>query len=109
MKTYDAINNIINHIRPQGTAVLMGVSENHIPVNTRMVLEKGLRIFGSSRSGREDFENTVRMYIDRPDFVRYLKFLVDSTIEVNDMEGIITAFESDIHKAAGKTILQWNR
>lgn len=104
-----AINQIIDHIAPEGTISILGVTEELAPINTRMVLEKGLRIFGSSRSGREDFENTVRMYIDRPDFVRYLKFLVDSTIEVNDMEGIITAFESDIHKAAGKTILHWNR
>ena len=33
----------------------MGVSENFVEINTRMMLEKGLRMFGSSRSGRKDF------------------------------------------------------
>ena len=37
-----AINDIIDHIKPQGTVMLMGVSDNRVAVNTRDVLEKGL-------------------------------------------------------------------
>jgi ribitol-5-phosphate 2-dehydrogenase len=36
----NAINQIIDIIKPQGTIALLGVSENNVPINTRMVLEK---------------------------------------------------------------------
>ena len=36
----NAIDDIIRYIRPQGTVMLMGVSENKVAVNTRNVLEK---------------------------------------------------------------------
>ena len=52
-----AIEQIINIINPEGSIALLGVSELSIQVNTRMVLEKGLTIIGSSRSGLKDFEN----------------------------------------------------
>lgn len=55
---------------------LLGVSENNVPINTRMVLEKGLRLFGSSRSGREDFEKTVELYREHPEVLDYLAALV---------------------------------
>ncbi len=51
-----AIEQIINIINPEGSIALLGVSELPIQVNTRMVLEKGLTIIGSSRSGLKDFE-----------------------------------------------------
>lgn len=104
-----AINQIIDHIRPEGTISILGVTEELAPINTRMVLEKGLRIFGSSRSGRKDFEETVRMYTEHPEMVHYLECLVDSVIEVNDMADFVTAFETDIRKAGGKTIMHWNK
>ena len=50
-----AFDDIIKYIVPQGTVLMMGVSENKVPILTRMVLEKGLVLVGSSRSGREDF------------------------------------------------------
>ena len=60
---------------------LLGVSENNVPINTRMVLEKGLRLFGSSRSGREDFEATVQLYHEHPEVLDYLAALVCSVNE----------------------------
>ena len=51
-----AIAQIIDHINPEGSIGLMGVSESFIGINTRMVLEKGLVLFGSSRSGLADFQ-----------------------------------------------------
>ena len=38
-----AINQIIDYINPEGTISILGVSEYPVPVNTRMMLEKGLR------------------------------------------------------------------
>ena len=52
----NAINQIIDHINPQGTISLLGVSENNVLINTRMILEKGLTLIGNSRSGYDYFE-----------------------------------------------------
>ena len=45
-----AIDQMIDIIQPEGTIALLGVSEYAVPINTRMVLEKGLHVYGSSRS-----------------------------------------------------------
>ena len=103
-----AINQIIDYIQPEGTISILGVSEDLAPINTRMVLEKGLRIFGSSRSGREDFVGTVEMYKKYPDIPMYLENIVGSEIRVRGVKDIVHAFETDIHKLIGKTIMIWN-
>lgn len=103
-----AIDQIIDYIRPEGTMAILGVSENPVPINTRMILEKGLRMFGSSRSGRRDFENTVAMFERHPEIVEHLKNIVGDVIDVRDVDDMHTAFEKDIAKAGGKTIMLWN-
>lgn len=103
-----AINQIIDYIHPEGTISILGVSEDLAPIDTRMVLEKGLRIFGSSRSGREDFVGTVEMYKMFPEIVTYLENIVGSQIPVRDVKDIVAAFETDIHKLIGKTIMVWD-
>lgn len=103
-----AIEQIIDRINPEGTVSLLGVSENNVPINTRMVLEKGLRLFGSSRSGREDFEATVQLYRDHPEVLDYLASLVCSVNEARQISDITAAFEADIRKPMGKTVIQWN-
>ncbi len=60
-----AIDDIIKYTMPQGTVLLMGVSENKVPILTRMVLEKGLVLVGSSRSGREDFVRAAEIMSQR--------------------------------------------
>ncbi|MCD8019160.1 MAG: zinc-binding dehydrogenase [Clostridiales bacterium] len=104
-----AINQIIDYINPEGTISLFGVSEYPIPINTRMVLEKGLRIFGSSRSGRADFEKTVQMYQEHPEILGYLSNIVGAQVEIHSIADMNHAFEMDIHKMMGKTILIWNK
>lgn len=104
-----AVNQIIDYIKPEGTIAIMGVSEEPIPVNTRMVLEKGLRIFGSSRSGREDFEGVLDFYRANPEVVDHLRSIVGEVIDVRDIDDFSRAFEADIHKADGKTVMLWNK
>ena len=104
-----AINQIIDLINPEGTISILGVSEYPIPINTRMVLEKGLRIFGSSRSGRADFEKTVEMYQEYPEIIGYLSNIVGAQVEVHSIEDMNRAFELDIHKAMGKTVMIWKK
>ncbi|MGN0465140.1 MAG: zinc-binding dehydrogenase [Lachnospiraceae bacterium] len=104
-----AINQIIDWIAPEGVIGLLGVSEYEIPINTRMVLEKGLHIFGSSRSGRKDFEKTVEIYKENPEVLEYLSSLVGAQIEIRTMEDMTRAFEMDIQKVIGKTIMLWKK
>ena len=103
-----AIEQIIGVIRPEGTISILGVSEYPVAVNTRMILEKGLRLFGTSRSGQADFRRTVELYREYPEIPIYLSRLVSSTVEINKFADIKEAFETDIKKAFGKTILHWN-
>ena len=102
-----AIEQIIEYIRPEGTIAILGVSEYPVPINTRMILEKGLRMFGTSRSGRADFEKTVEIYQEHPDVPEYLSRLVGNVIEINEFSDIKKAFEADTKKAFGKTIMKW--
>ena len=103
-----AIDQIIDHINPEGTISLLGVSENSVPINTRMVLEKGLRLYGSSRSGRADFERTLALYEANPQIVDYLQALVGNVVDVESVRDIATAFDVDVRKQMGKTIMKWN-
>lgn len=103
-----AIEQIIDRINPEGTVSLLGVSENNVPINTRMVLEKGLRLFGSSRSGRGDFEATVQLYRAHPEVIAYLESLIFESREVRGIADISAAFEADARKPMGKTVIKWN-
>lgn len=103
-----AIAQIIAHINPEGTIALMGVSENPPAIETRMVLEKGLRLFGTSRSGRADFERTVALYAQHPEIPQYLQALVGDVICVRGVKDMAAAFDADLRKPMGKTIMEWN-
>ena len=85
------------------------MSEYPVPINTRMVLEKGLRIFGSSRSGRADFEKTVSLYETNPEIVNYLSNIVGAVVPVRNIKDMKKAFELDIQKSFGKTIMKWDK
>ena len=103
-----AVGQIIDHIRPEGTIGLLGVSEELVPIETRMVLEKGLRIIGSSRSGRADFLGLMDLYRQYPEMAFYLENIVGEEFRVRDIKDIRNAFEADIHKLMGKTIMVWD-
>ena len=102
-----AINQIIDIINPEGTIAILGVSEYPVEINTRMILEKGLRVFGSSRSGRSDFEKVVELYESDGDIVEHLARIVGSVRNVSSIKDMIDAFEADIHKEFGKTVMRW--
>src|SRR5699024_5006923 len=102
-----AVDQIIEHIKPEGTISLLGVSELPIEINTRMVLEKGLILFGSSRSGSADFQRTVDLYKDHEEIVNYLSTLVGQTHTVRNIEDITNSFEGDLSSSWGKTVMRW--
>lgn len=104
-----AINQIIDYINPEGTISILGVSEYPVAINTRMILEKGLRIYGSSRSGRVDFIKTFELYETHPELIEFLENLVGYKKVVRNISDIIDAFDEDIKKVFGKTIMKWEK
>lgn len=103
---YYAGNQIIDVINPQGTVVLMGVSEKEVPLNTRMVLERGLTFVGSSRSDRVDFENVVK-FLRTPGMAARVSRIVTEVTEVKSIEDIYDAFDLDLTNPF-KTVIKWS-
>ena len=103
----EAINQIIETINPEGTVSLLGVSEFGISMNTRKILEKGIRIFGTNRSTREDFKTVIDLLEENEDMVHYLESLITQVVEINTLADIKNAFESDKNIRFGKTIMKW--
>lgn len=99
-----AIEQIIGLIKPEATLSILGVSEYPVPINTRMILEKGLRVFGSSRSGVADFEKTVQMYQQYPEIIDYLGNLISSVNVVRTTTDIKQAFEKDTQRLLAKPL-----
>lgn len=103
-----AIEQIVDCIQPEGTIALLGVSELPPKLPTRMVLEKGLRLFGSSRSGRQDFEELLKLYHQHDDIPEYLTSLVNEVVKVRGLYDIPRAFEKDAVKQMGKIVIEWD-
>lgn len=103
-----AINQIIDLINPEGHISILGVSEYPVEINTRMILEKGLTVMGSSRSGRQDFVETINFMVEHPEVVEYLQTLVGAVADVKTLTDIPKAFELDLTSGWGKTVLHWN-
>lgn len=73
-----AINQAIDLIEPEGTIILLGVTEEHVPINTRDVLEKGLTLAGNSRSTSEEFQELMEFFKD-PSYQKALKKLLPNS------------------------------
>lgn len=101
-----AINDIISYIKPQGTIMLMGVSENKVAINTRDILEKGLTLVGSSRSGREDFERAVEMLQNKLIQGR-LQNIIYLEKPVTTIDDIHRVFATDL-TTSFKTVFKWD-
>ena len=104
-----AIDQIIDLINPQGIISLFGVSEYPVPIDTRMVLEKGLTIQGNSRSEREDFIGIIKVLKQNPQLFEYLGKLITEIHEINSLDNLKESFDRDYISKFGKTILKWNK
>ena len=92
----NAINQAIDLIEPQGKIMLMGVSEEYVPLNTRDILEKGLQVYGSSRSTEKEFKTLMEAFQNKA-FQQSLEKLIP---EEND----IIKNADDLEKAMDDTI-----
>ena len=102
----EAINQIIDCINPEGSIALMGVSENNVSINTRMILEKGLTLLGNSRSSYEDFQAAIDFINNNEDVEKYLNTIISDEIVVRNIKDMNTAFERDLTNDF-KTVLKW--
>lgn len=91
-----AIDDIIRTIRPQGTVMLLGVTENKVPIDTRNILEKGLNFIGCSRSGRNDFIEALDTVSD-PKVQRYLEAIISDSGVVRTISDIHRVFLEDLN------------
>ena len=103
----NAINQIIDYINPQGMISLMGVSENLVGLNTRMILEKGLILQGNSRSNYNDFKKAIELINDNIELCDYFTTIISEEIDVRSVKDIVKAFEDDVNNEF-KTIMKWN-
>lgn len=104
----DAINQIIDLIQPCGSVVLSGVSEHPVAINTRMVLEKGIALVGTTRSTVQDFKDAIELVANNPEAQERLELLVQNVRDVREVADIIEAFDSDLNMSWGKTIMRWH-
>ncbi len=108
MGSQDAINQIIDLIKPQGVIALMGVSEHYVEVNTRMILEKGLTMIGSSRSGREAFQKTVDFLSAHEETRQRLVNLIGIRKTIRHLSDVVEFFEDDLISSWGKSVMKWD-
>lgn len=104
----DAINNMIDIATPGADLILMGVSEDKIPINTRLVLERGLTLKGVTRSNREDFINVSKILNDKETQKR-VEVMVLSETKIETIADIYKCYDLDINnkETIGKHILKW--
>ena len=101
-----AINQIIDIIAPQGTIMILGVSEENVALNTRMILEKGLTVMGRSRSRREDFIEAVHLIENDRIFASRMKQMISAEVDVFSVNDIVKAF--DLAKTSDfKVVMRW--
>jgi ribitol-5-phosphate 2-dehydrogenase len=101
----DAINDMIEYANPQATLMLMGVSENKIAINTRLLLEKGLTLVGSSRSGKADFEAAISL-METQRIRRRLSSIIYEDAPVKNFDDMHRAFAADLNTPF-KTVFEW--
>lgn len=88
-----AINQAIDLIDRKGRLVLLGVTEEKVPINTRDILEKGIKIFGSSRSGYDEFKTLMNVLQNKQLQKNLKKLLPDAPIQINNSSDLTEAME----------------
>lgn len=100
-----AITQAVDRLVPKGTLLLMGVSETPPVVPTRLVLEKGLTIIGSSRSTRRDFENAISL-ITLPEVQNSLLKIVSLRRSFSTASELIDVFNEDGHSSYKSVLVE---
>lgn len=104
-----AINQAIEVISRNGRLILLGVTEERVPINTRDVLEKGIKIFGSSRSTYREFELLMDILQNQKLQTNLLKLAPEKPKIINDVNDLTSAMEQVVEdKGWEKTYLSFD-
>ncbi|SFL99890.1 ribitol-5-phosphate 2-dehydrogenase [Paenibacillus sp. 1_12] len=104
-----AINQAIDILKPEGHLILMGVTEDKVPINTRDVLEKGLTLRGSSRSSTTDYYPVLEAMKDPSCQATLRKLLPDQITHIHAANDFTIAMEqAAAHRDWRKTILEFH-
>lgn len=104
-----AINQAIDLLDTEGKLVLMGVTEDLVPINTRDVLEKRIQLVGSSRSNVKEFEQLMEA-MQNEDYQKVLRKLIpEEHTSIESVSDLTKAMdEAAAHKGWKKTYLSFN-
>lgn len=103
-----AINQAIQMLKIGGSLVLTGVTEELAPINTRMILEKGLHLTGTTRSQKLDFEKGMSLLNDN-NFLQAIKKMLLTEKEITNIYEYYEVFEKEAaNKELGKHLMKLN-
>lgn len=104
-----SIDNAIGLLKPRGMVILLGVSENKIPIDTRKILDKGLVIKGTTRSQRQDYP-IVLDFLKNEDFQGALMNIIcKERFKADSAEDLAKALkEADDPEHYGKVLIRWD-
>lgn len=103
-----AINEAIDVTLVGGRIILTGVAEEHVGINTRRILEKGLSLYGVTRSNIADFHQTIEL-LGRNSFYNRISNLILSNEIINNIVDFYNVFEMELmNRRLGKHILYFN-
>jgi len=95
-------------LSPDGTCMLIGVSEGKIPIKTRTILEKGLTLKGTTRSAAIDYPEVLK-WLQRKDFAEALRRIIYPKIfKARDIKSILSACKTaESPETHGKVLIDW--
>ncbi|WP_172370107.1 alcohol dehydrogenase catalytic domain-containing protein [Sporosarcina jiandibaonis] len=104
-----AINQAIDLLDSEGAIVLMGVTEELVPINTRDVLEKRIQLIGSSRSNVQEFKQLMDSMLNKG-YQNALRQLIPETASsIESVADLTKAMEETAaQKGWKKTYLSFN-
>ncbi|MEK6868817.1 MAG: alcohol dehydrogenase catalytic domain-containing protein [Nanoarchaeota archaeon] len=104
----EAIDYALKLLKPKGTLVLLGVSEEKRAIQTRTILDKGLIIKGTTRSTRQDFPIVLELIKNKKFQKALLKIVCNERFKLNSKEDLIKAFKkADDPEHYGKVLIEW--
>lgn len=104
-----AINQAIDLLDTEGNLVLMGVTEELVPINTRDVLEKRIQLIGSSRSNVGEFQQLMDAMLNEGYQNVLRKLIPEQHTSIESVSDLTKAMEETAqHKGWKKTYISFN-
>lgn len=107
-RSESAISQAFGALKPRSTLMLLGVSEDKIPIETRTILEKGLTVKGTTRSPGKDYPVVLEILRNRQLQESLRNILHADRFRGDSVEGLVKAFKrADSPNHIGKVLIEW--